>query len=62
MSTKNLYSPFLFFVVERLEIFTRQVEPWWEGAETFTEGGARTLGLQNQGQTLLHRYSELSYS
>lgn len=46
ISTKNLYSPFLF--VERLEIFGRQVEPRWEGAQGVCERGARALGLQTK--------------
>lgn len=48
ISTKNLYSPFLFSVVERLEIFGRQVEPRWEGAETVSEGWTRALGLRTK--------------
>ena len=37
-----------FSVVERLEIFGRQVEPRWEGAETVSEAGTRALGLRGR--------------
>ncbi|CAB3236530.1 unnamed protein product [Arctia plantaginis] len=43
-SLANSHSRYILHV-ERLEIFRRQVEPWWEGAEAVSEGGTRALGL-----------------